>query len=391
MRIRSTRPMLVIGGLLLAAVLAGVAAAAAPIFAPASSSPVAVGTNPHSITAADLNRDGRRDLVTANYGSDNVSILLGDGTGGFSASSIPVGDGPLSVATGYFNHDLRLDLAVANAESDDVSILLGNGAGGFTAAPRLTGGDGPWYVAVGYLNYDLKADLAVSNVHGDTVSIFLGNGLGGFTSAAPIVVGDTPYGVVIAHLNHDFKPDLAVANQFGHSLSILLGDGSGGFTNAPASPIAFPPNTAPSWVVPADLNRDFKLDLAVTNQGNDSVSILLGNGSGGFAHAAGSPVRVASDCVRPGHACGPTPLGVADLDRDWKLDLVTGNIFSDNVSILRGNGSGGFGPAAASPIAVGDGPFALDVALLNRDLHLDLAVANFNSSTVTVLLNQTPG
>lgn len=390
MRTRSFRPV-VIGGFLLAAILAGVAGAAGPSFAPGPGSPIAVGTSPHSIAATDLNRDGRRDLVTANYDSDNISILLGNGAGGFTASSpVPVGDGPLSVAAGFFNRDLRPDLAVANAESDDVSILLGNRAGGFTAAARIAADDGPWYVAVGYLNRDLKADLAVANVHGDTISIFLGDGLGGFTSAAPIAVGDVPYGVAIARLNHDGKPDLAVANQFGHSLSILLGDGAGGFTNAPGSPIAFPHATAPSWVAPADLNRDRTLDLAVTNQGKDTVSVLLGDGSGGFSHAAGSPVPVASDCVRPGHACAPTPLGVADLNRDGKLDLVTGNIFSDNISILLGNGSGGFTSAPGSPIAVGDGPFALDVDLLDRDRRFDLAVANYNASTVTVLLNRTP-
>jgi hypothetical protein len=384
---RSGPAALLVAGVLTLTLAVGGAVAAGLALTPGPGSPIPVGTNPHSIAVSDFNLDGKFDVATSNVGSDNVSILRGNGHGGFSPGTpIPVGHQPHSLATGFFNRDLRPDLVVANSESDTISVLLGTGSGGFTAGPTLPGGDGPWYISVGFLNRDLKLDLAVANVLGDTVSIFLGTGDGGFTAAPSVPVGHVPYGIAIADLNRDGKADLGVANQFAHTVSILLGDGTGGFTPAPGSPVTVA--NAPSWVKAADLNRDGKLDLAVTSQGTDAVTILLGDGAGGFTPAPGSPVPVASDCVRPGHACGPTPLAVVDLNRDGKLDLVTGNIFSDNASVLLGDGSGGFSPAPGSPFAVGDGPFALAVADLNWDFRPDLAVTGYNSSDVTVLLSR---
>lgn len=391
MKARSGQSVAVLfAGVLTAALAAGVAVAVSNVFTPGPGSPIPVGMNPHSIAVSDFNLDGRLDLATSNVGSDNISILRGNGRGAFATRSpVPVGDEPHSLAAGFFNRDLRPDLVVANSESDTISVLLGNGSGSFTAVPSLPGGDGPWYISVGFLNRDLKLDLAVANVLGDSVSIFLGNGAAGFTAATPVPVGHVPYGIAIADLNRDGNADLAVANQFGHTLSILLGDGFGGFSPAAGSPI--PVATAPSWVKAADLNRDRRIDLAVTSQATDAVTILLGNGAGGFTAAAGSPVQVASDCVRPGHPCGPTPLAVRDLNRDGKLDLATGNVFSDNASVLLGDGSGGFSPAPGSPFAVGDAPFALAAADLNWDFRPDLAVTGYSSNDVTVLLNRPSG
>jgi hypothetical protein len=371
--------------------LAGSARAADPVFVAASGSPFATGTNPHSIASADFNRDGKPDLATANSGSNSVSIQLGTGAGGFAAAaSVPVGSGPHGLASADLNRDGKLDLVVANADSANISILLGNGAGGFSPATDspVAVSANPWYVAIGDLNQDAKLDLAVTHtafvspgVFAAQVSILLGNGAGGFSAASgsPLTVGSVPYGVAIVDLNRDGKPDLAVANQFSNNVSILLGRGDGTFFGAPGSPIIV--GSGPSWVAAADLNGDGNPDLAVTNQGSDNVSVLLGRGDGTFSAASGSPVAAGN---------GPTPAVPADLNGDGKLDLVVGNIHSDDVSILVGNGAGGFGAVASSPLAVGDMPFSLTVSDLNRDLRPDLAVANYGASNVSVLLNSTP-
>jgi hypothetical protein len=119
------------------------------------------------------------------------------------------------------------------------------------------------------------------------------------------------------------------------------------------------------------------VDLAVANQGSDNISILLGDGCGGFA-SAGAPVAAGD---------GPTPLVAEDVNGDKRRDLVVGNIHSDNVSILLGDGQAGFTPATGSPAAVGDGPFALAVGYLNKHKRPDIATANYFSNNVTVLLN----
>ena len=100
-----------------------------------------------------------------------------------SPTNFRTGDGPLSVAVGDFNGDGKQDLAVANIASDDVSILLGDGAGNFSAPTNFTVGDSPDSVAVGDFNGDGKQDLAVANIASDDVSILLGDGTGNFSAA----------------------------------------------------------------------------------------------------------------------------------------------------------------------------------------------------------------
>ncbi len=124
------------------------------------------GVTPFSIAVGDFNGDGKQDLVVANRGSNNVSILLGDGAGHFSAATnFPVfAFKPQSVAVGDFNGDGKQDLAVANSlfNSNNVSILLGDGAGNFSGATNFAIGSGPVSVAVGDFNGDGKQDLAMA-------------------------------------------------------------------------------------------------------------------------------------------------------------------------------------------------------------------------------------
>ncbi len=123
-----------------------------------------VNLNPYSVTTGDFNGDGKLDLATANPNSNNVSVLLGSGTGGFSAAiSFSVGTRPFSVTTGDFNGDGKLDLATANYESNNVSVLLGNGTGGFIAAISFSAGTSPFSVTAGDFNGDGKLDLATAN------------------------------------------------------------------------------------------------------------------------------------------------------------------------------------------------------------------------------------
>lgn len=397
------RSLTIVIGCLVGVAFAANAYAAGPTFVPAAGSPVGVGLEPHSIVSADFNLDGRTDLATANISSDSVSVLLGNGTGGFApVTSVPVGDQPHSLAAGDFNRDSKVDLAVANAGADTISVLLGNGAGGFhdAAGSPFAAGDGSWYIVTADLNHDRKLDLVVSNVYGTgpfglgtSVSVFLGNGDGGFAEApgSPLTAGLVPYGIAVADLNRDGSPDLAIAGQFGSTVSIFLGNGLGGFAQATGSPIALP-GRANSWIAAGDVDRDGKLDLAVANQAArnataaQDVTILLGDGSGGFTEASTSPVDSGGQ--------GTTALVLADLDGDGKVDLATTNIFAAeaprSVSVLRGDGHADFVSAPGSPIPVGAQSFALALGDLNRDDKPDLAVANTGSNSVTILLNTTP-
>ncbi len=217
-----------------------------------------------------------------------------------------------------------------------------------------------------------------TNVPSRDVSILLGNGNGGFAHApgSPLTVGRAPYGVAIADLNRDGKPDLAIANQFDNYLSILLGDGTGRFSPAPGSPIVV--GGGPSWLVAADFDRDNDFDLAVA-LGEGLVPVLLGDGTGGFAHAPGSPV---------GMSYGTHEVSAADFNGDGKLDLGIDNFQRMEYSVLVGDGEGRFTQAGV-PHPVGPLPLSHAVGDFNRDGKPDVAVGNRGSTTVTVLLNAT--
>ncbi|MEH2462372.1 FG-GAP-like repeat-containing protein [Nostoc sp.] len=331
-----------------------------------------VGSSPSSVTVGDFNADGKLDLAVANYSSNTVSVLLGNGTGGFAnATNFTVGNNLNSVTVGDFNGDSKLDLAVANLNYyGTVSVLLGNGTGGFNTATDFSVGKGSRSVIVADFNNDGKLDLAISNFYDSTVSVLLGNGTGGFANATNFAVGAGPFSVAVGDFNGDGKLDLATPNFYTSStVSVLLGNGTGGFANA----TNFSVGNYPKSVSVGDFNGDGKLDLAVAN--GNTVSVLLGNGIGGFG--------TATDFTVGG---GINSVTVGDFNGDGKLDLAVAN--GSTVSVLVGNGTGGFG--TATDFSVGSNSSSVTVADFNIDGKLDLAVTNQGSNTVSVLLNTTP-
>jgi hypothetical protein len=344
---------------------------------------IPVGKNPIAIAIGDFNGDGISDLAVVNSVDNNVSILLGNTSNDFTSavgSPVAVGKNPAAVAVGDFNSDGIADLAVVNGQPNNVSVLLGDGSGGFAGAAGspVAVGRNPAAVAVGDFNQDGIADLAVANTGDNTVTILLGDGSGGFSTAAgsPVLVGSNPASIDVGDYNADNITDLAVVNNGSNTVNILLGDGNGGFSNAAGSPV--PVGKNPESSVTGDFNGDGIADLAVVNNGDNNVSILLGNGSGGFSNAAGSPVPVGTN---------PTSLAVADFNRDSIADLAVTNSGPNHVSTLLGDGNGGFSPTAQSPAPVGNNPAASEVGDFNGDGIAGLAVVNGGSNDVSVISN----
>jgi hypothetical protein len=385
----------VIAGIVVSGALlfsAGPAFAGGGDFSPAGTSPEVAGSGPISTVVGDFNGDGKRDLATANLNDDNVTIHMGDGTGNFTekatTSPEPVGDGPggvaqlpFDLATGDFNRDGKQDLVVANFGVDNVEILVADGTGNFTSGATPGVGDGPHGVVVADFNGDGKQDLATANQNSNDVTILIGDGSGGFapagTSPEALVGGTSPRALAAGDFNGDGDQDLAVVKQTG-GVFTLLGDGSGNFTDTGVHPGA---GSGPWSVAVGDFNGDGAPDLAVGDIGGTAVHVLLGNGSGGFTAPGTSPETVGT---------APTAVAVADLDADGDEDLAVSNQNDGDVSILFGDRTGNFTAAPTSPEDVGAGPQSVVTGDFDRDGKQDLAVAANGDNSLTILINQTP-
>jgi hypothetical protein len=364
-------------------------------FSAAPGSPVTVAPSPQSVAIVDVNGDGIPDILTIS--GSFLSVLLGTSNGSFSpapGSPFNLGASAVSMSIADVNGDGIPDIATANGggTTTDVSVLLGNGNGSFSSVPGSPFfiGQDPNAVAIGDVNGDGKPDFITANggivhVFGESATVLLGTGSGTFSQAAgsPYPVGANPMSVAIADVNGDTKPDLVIANHDDNNVSVLLGNGGGSFSAATGSPFAV--GTSPTSVVVADINHDGRADIITANSGTNNVSVLLGNVGGGFTAATGSPFAVGSS---------PRSVAVADVNGDGKLDIVTANSGSNNVSVLFGDGSGSFG--AANNFAVGGNPSSVAIADINGDGRPDLAVANQQSnfgntglvSTVSLLSNR---
>ncbi len=377
MRTRSTS---LVFGLLIACLNATFAQAPPPASFLAART-FGTGLEPFSIAVADLNGDGKIDLVVANYQDGDVSVLLANGDGTFqTAVNYPAGTNPQSVAIGDFNGDGKVDLAVANRGDNDVSVLLGNGDGTFQASLNYGTGSNPCSVVVGDFNGDGKLDLAVTNNSDNDISVLVGNGDGTFQAALPYATGSGPYAIAAGDFNGDGKLDLAVTNFNSNNVSILLGNGDGTFQTA----VNYGNGFNPQSVVTGDFNGDGKLDLAVANACSNSncphgsVSVFLGNGDGTFGIAVN--YDVGSD---------PLPLVIGDFNGDGKPDVAVANGGDNTISVLLGNGDG----TLQNAVNYGESsePISLAVADFNADSKPDLAVANFESNNVAVLLGKGDG
>jgi hypothetical protein len=292
---------------------------------------------------------------------------------------LPPANSPSTLAVADFNGDGKPDIALAEPQllGGSLVVLLGNGDGTFTILPASsapTAGQGG--MAVGDFNGDGKLDLAIADSQKNNVTVLLGNGDGTFAPAPgpPTPVGSFPLTTVAADFNGDGKLDLAVLNYNDGTLSILLGNGDGTFKAAPGSPIGV--GAGALAVAVADFDRDGKLDLAVAPGGSgasaNSVAILLGNGDGTFRPAPTSPVSVGDLGDRP------AALAVADFNGDGNLDLAVASGADNTVAILLGNGDGTFAPpsgccGASEVLANNHGDLA--VGDFRRAGKLDLALA----------------
>jgi uncharacterized protein (TIGR03437 family) len=362
-----------------------------------SSNFYAVPANPVGILVADLNHDGKDDVIVTGENSNtatgwttnSIAVYLGNGDGTLQAPVYYSGNQGTSTATLYdFNGDGNLDLAVANLVSGDVSILLGRGNGTFQTAVNYTAIAHATSIVAGDFNGDGHPDLAIANA--TSIAVLPGKGDGTFGAAIQTQgLFTSIVGLAAGDFNKDGKLDLAVSDNTNATVSILLGDGTGKFPaeNDYAAGYGVASSSAVGNIFAMDLDGDGNLDvvagsghpdvLTATPYLSDAVVVLFGRGDGTLN---GPPAyRVGT---------GMNTVAVADFNGDGKPDIAAA---SGSLWVLLSSGGGNFKTPVSISLGSGVSADGLAVGDLNGDGKQDLVVGDFNGSGIYVLLGNGDG
>ncbi len=347
---------------------------------------------PEALVAADLDGDGDIDLATANAGDDTISLYEQFSPGVFSTtpkasvSSSASTPGIVAIDAADLDGDGRLDLIVAS--SGELAIFLQTSGGAFPAAPDSILGGGtmgaPAHVLAADLNGDGALDLVAAEETSDRLAVFFQSAPGVYPATADALLGsgattNGPVHVAAADLDGDGDHDLVCANAAGGDVAIFF-RGPGGFPAAPDLQIGGAGNTdTPAQVCARDLDGDGDIDLAVACTGEDGIAIFFQTTPGAFPAVPDLLLTDASFTQ-------PTTLAAADLDGDGDVDLVCGNEGSTNLVVFRQTVPGSF---LADGTALGgagsaDTPRGLVAIDLDGDGDTDLAAVHPSLDRISI-------
>jgi hypothetical protein len=340
------------------------------------------GMLPSEVVTADFNNDGNADLAFADWLSNQVVVLLGNGDGTFQKPLTFRAPSPTDLAFGDLNGDGNLDLVITESGGSgagDLAVYLGEGNGKFHLKATYVLGAFAGVVAVADFNGDGHLDVVAGDEgtgSSGIVRIFFGTGTGALKKPVTYPVGALLGAIAAGDLNGDHFPDLAVAGPMDGSVAVFINDGTGKFHK----PVTY--NAGGGEVVDvkiADLRHDGRQDLVVANFSQGMV-VLLNTGDGHF----GQPkiYRPTFHPVGPPEACV-----VADFNLDGKLDVACAADLDDSY-IFYGKGDGTFPTSARIHNTIqNQGGFSIAAGDFNNDKSPDLAIPIQDKGKVAILLN----
>jgi len=339
-----------------------------------------VGKGPAGLFIGDANNDGFNDIVTANFDSDNISIILWNNTIGDWNPNVTrsAGNGPVSIFIGDANNDNYNDIVTANLNSNNISIFLWNNVSECWN-PQITRsvGDSPWDIEIGDTNNDGFNDILTANMDSNNISIFLwNNNTEDWDTEMTKSTGISPMYLSLEDANNDGYNDIAISNMDSDNVSIFLWDNN---LKEWEAEITKAVGEKPYDIEIGDVNNDGYNDIITANSADDNISIFLWNN--------------VSDDWNPQITkdVGNIPWGIdiGDANNDGFNDIIIINTVDYNVSILLwNNNSKNWEPQITK--SGGIIPFDIKMGDVNNNGYNDIVVTNFDSNNISIILWKPP-
>jgi FG-GAP-like repeat len=330
-----------------------------------------VGPGPVGLVAADLDGDGKIDVAVTHL--QGLSILL-QGTGGtFTRQVDAQGAGANSVEVRRLTPGSLPDL-VTTTRDENLQVFVNLGNGTFAPPHDFYSGQTPLACVVNSWTGGAAPDLFCINLFGNGGSLLPGLADGGFAAARGLSLPNGPWSMTSGDFRGIGRLDIAVSHQGANEISILLDSGGGIF----GGPTTIPGVPGPFGLVAKDCDRDQLVDLVVVHEGEAKLGFMKGKGDGTFAPSVDYPA-----------GNDPNWVAVADVNGDGWPDAVVASAGDNTVRVLWNQGAqGGF--SISSAFTVGNRPVRLVTADFNGDGAPDVAVTNTADDKVEVLLNGCP-
>lgn len=363
------------------------------------------GTQPIGVQISDFNNDGKQDLLVVNGGPNTLYIYKNIGTGTrisaatFAAAvAYNTGFGPYYARVADLDADGKSEIIIANASATNnrISVLRNisttDSIQFATKVDFAAGTSSPTDIAIGDIDGDNKPDICIVLQGTNKISILKNNTIKGIINSASFGTsvtynaGPLPFKMAVGDLDGDQKPEIAVSNTGSNTISIFHNNASVGIISSSslASASTYTVGNAPIGICIADMNNDGKNDVLTANYTDNTISVLKNNWSTAGSLSFTTALNFTSDR-------GANDLNIMDIDGDSKLDLVATCYDAGKISIFKNLGTTTTFDATSlvlkRNIATGINPSGIALGDLDGDKIPDMAIANSGSNTLSVIEN----